>query len=286
MKTILVPTESHESMRAALTTALVLARRFDSYIEGFALRFRFNEFIAVDMAGAIPLETLRQESIDEARRARVLFEAFMREHGVPRSEATAASSSSPVASLSYAWFDDAPEGEDFVGSRGRVFDVIVMSRSDVDSIGLHERAIESGLFDSGRPILIAARTPPQQIGINVLVAWNCSTEQARITAFAMPLLRKAERITVLHVEGGTAVPGPNAAQATQYLQRNGLAAALMTVGLEGRSTGEAILATAQSLGCDLLIKGAYTQSRLRQMIFGGATRHILKNATLPVLMAN
>jgi nucleotide-binding universal stress UspA family protein len=286
MKTILVPTESQGSMRAALTTALMLARRFDSYIEGFALRARVNEFIAVDMAGAIPLETLREESVDEARRARTLFESFMREHDVPRSETATASLFAPVSSLSYGWLDDAPEGEDFVGSRGRVFDLIVMSRSEANSIGLHDKAIESGLFDSGRPILIAAQTPPREIGANVLIAWNCSTEQARTTAFAMPLLRKAERITVLHVEGGTAVPGPSAAQATQYLQRNGLNATLRTVGLEGRSTGEAILATAQSLGCDLLIKGAYTQSRLRQMIFGGATRHILKHATLPLLMAN
>ena len=286
MKTILVPTESHESMRSALATALLLARRFDSYIEGFALRFRINEFVAVDMAGAIPLETLREESVDEARRARALFEAFMRERGVPRSDAPVASLSSPAASLSYGWFDDAPEGEDFVGSRGRVFDVIVMSRSEANSVGLHDRAIESGLFDSGRPILIAAQTPPREIGANALIAWNCSTEQARTTGFAMPLLRKAERITVLHVEGGTAVPGPSAAQATQYLQRNGLNAVLMTVALDGRSTGEAILAAAQSLGCDLLVKGAYTQSRLRQMIFGGATRHILKHARLPVLMAN
>src|SRR5499427_1806437 len=108
MKTILVPTESHESMRSALATALVLARRFDSYIEGFALRFRVNEFIAVDMAGAIPLETLREESVDEARRARLLFEAFMREHAVPRSD-------SLVALLSHGWLEDAPEGEDCVG---------------------------------------------------------------------------------------------------------------------------------------------------------------------------
>ena len=51
MKAILVPTESHDAMRPALATALLLARRFDSYIEGFALRFRVNEFVAVDMAG-------------------------------------------------------------------------------------------------------------------------------------------------------------------------------------------------------------------------------------------
>ena len=279
MKTILVPTESHGGMQSALATALMLARRFDSYIEGFALRFRINEFVAVDMAGAIPLETLREESIDEARRSRALFEAFMQHNGVPGADRSA-------GALSFGWRDDAPEGEGFVGSLGRVFDVIVMSRSAASSNGLHDKAIEAGLFDSGRPILIAAPSPPSQIGTNVVVAWNCSTEQARTTALAMPLLRTAARVTVLHVEGGAAVAGPGADEAARYLQRNGIAAQLMTVGLDGRTTGEAILATAKTLDCDLLIKGAYTQSRLRQMIFGGATRHILANATLPVLMAN
>jgi nucleotide-binding universal stress UspA family protein len=71
-----------------------------------------------------------------------------------------------------------------------------------------------------------------------------------------------------------------------HLRRNGIDAKPMSVGLEGRNTGEAILAAAQSQGCDLLVKGAYTQSRLRQMIFGGATSHILANATLPVVMAH
>jgi nucleotide-binding universal stress UspA family protein len=279
MKTILVPTESHDTMRPALATALLMARRFNSYIEGFALRFRVNEFVAVDMAGAIPLESLREESLDEARRARVLFESFMQENGVPRADRD-------TAALSFGWLNDAPEGEGFVGSHGRVFDIIVMGRSETHSPGLHDKAIEAGLFESGRPLLIAPPSPPRQIATNILVAWNCSTEQARTIAFAMPLLHQAERVTVLNVEGGAAVPGPSAAQIVSYLQRNGIAAAPMTVGLDGRNTGEVILATAQSLGCDLLIKGAYTQSRLRQMIFGGATRHILANAALPVVMAN
>ena len=110
-----------------------------------------------------------------------------------------------------------------------------------------------------------------------------STEQARATAFAMPVLQQAERVTVLTVEGGTAVPGPTGEQLCRYLQAHGIPATASTAGLDGRSTGEVILSTASSLGCDLLIKGAYTQSRLRQMIFGGATRHILARATIPVL---
>jgi len=279
MKTILVPMESHDQTRAGLAAALMLAERFESYIEGFALRFRVNEFIAVDMAGAIPLETLREESLDEGRRARAMFEAFMADHGVPRNRAG-------DGGPSWGWREDAPEGEDFVGSHGRVFDLIVMSRSEARSGGLHERAVESGLFDSGRPVLIAGPDTFERIATNVLVHWNGSTEQARATAFAMPLLRQAERITVLRVEGGQGVPGPSAMEATRHLQCNGLNASLMTVPLDGRSTGEAVLAAAATIGCDLLVKGAYTQSRLRQMIFGGATRHILANATLPVLMAN
>jgi nucleotide-binding universal stress UspA family protein len=262
-----------------LEAALMLARRFNSYIEGFALRFRVNEFVAVDMAGAIPLESLRDENLEEARRARQIFESFMDEKKVPRANAAA-------SSLSFGWLDDAPEGESVVGSYGRVFDVIVMGRPEVKSIGLHVRALESGLFESGRPVLLAPPVPPRQLGTNVLIAWNCSTEQARTTALAMPLLKSAERVTVLTVKGGNEVPGPPGDQAVQYLQRNGIAATLLTVDVAGRTTGEAVLAAAQSLGCDLLVKGAYTQSRLRQLIFGGATRHIIAHATLPVLMAN
>ena len=102
----------------------------------------------------------------------------------------------------------------------------------------------------------------------------------------MPLLQKADRVTVLTVTGGTAVSGPSAEQLIRYLQRNGIAAEPLTVELDGKNTGEAILATAESLGCDLLIKGAYTQNRLREMIFGGATQHVLANAALPVLLAH
>ncbi len=70
MKTILVPMEPHEGMSAVLETALLLARKRGSYIEGFPLRFGISEFVAVDPAGSIPLESYRQESQEEAAQAR------------------------------------------------------------------------------------------------------------------------------------------------------------------------------------------------------------------------
>ena len=145
--------------------------------------------------------------------------------------------------------------------------------------------LEAALFDSGRPVLVVPKAAPQTLARNVLVAWNRSTQQARTNAFALPLLRLAEKVTVLTVEGGT-VPGPSAEEAACHLRRNGIKATALTVKRGARTPGEIILDHATALGCDLLFKSAYTQSRLRQMIFGGATRHILANATLPVLMAH
>jgi nucleotide-binding universal stress UspA family protein len=279
MKTILVPMEPHEGMSAVLETALLLARKRGSYIEGFPLRFGISEFVAVDPAGSIPLESYRQESQEEAAQARRVFETFMQDRGIPRTSGAA-------GGLSCGWLDDAPEGESFVGSYGRVFDITVLSRPDANTIGLHNRAIESGLFESGRPILLSPPVPTKDIATNVMVHWNCSTEQARATAFAMPLLLQAQRVTVLTVSGGQAVPGPTAEQLLKYLQHNGIPAKPMTVALEGRNTGEAVLRAAKAEGCDLLVKGAFTQSRLRQMIFGGTTSYILAKAELPVLMAH
>ena len=168
----------------------------------------------------------------------------------------------------------------------RAFDVTVMSRSDVNAAGACRRAIKSALFESGRPVLLSPPDAPTSIAKNIFIHWNGSTEQARVNAFAMPLLRLAERVTVLSVIGGQEVPGPSADQIVEQLQHNEIAAKLMSVELEDRSTSEAVLDAAREQGCDLLVKGAFTRNRLRQMIFGGATSHIMEHADVPVLMAH
>jgi nucleotide-binding universal stress UspA family protein len=145
--------------------------------------------------------------------------------------------------------------------------------------------LEAALFESGKPVLLVPKTAPTVLGRNILVAWNGSTEQAHTNTCAMPLLKRAEQVTVLASEGHIS-DGPSAEQAALHLRRNGVKATALTVKTGDRTTGEVILDYTASLGCDLLVKSAYTQSRLRQMIFGGATRHILAHASLPVLMAH
>ena len=280
MKTILVPTEHGSTMVSALDTALLLARKFDSCIEGFPLRPAVADLVAMDPDSGLTMVAVRENDAEMIRQAEALFRTFMENNRLPRR------SGEGPASLSWSWLADAPSGHDFVGSYGRVFDMIVLARPGDEWQSPSMITLESALFESGRPVLIAPPSSPRTLGANILVAWNNSTEQARTMADAMPLLHLAERITILTVEGAT-VAGPSGEQMAYSLMLNGIAAATMTLKPTGKRTaGETILGKADELGCDLIIKGAYTQSRLRQMIFGGTTRHILANAKLPVLMAH
>ncbi len=278
MKTILIPTEDHDAMPAVLEAARLVARTFDSYMEGFAVHPAAGTYVAVEPVSSLAISGAYEHDAELASQARTIFESFMRTHDVP------AAGSGDAAAYSYGWPRSEAEDDLFIGSYGRLFDLIALGRPGRAAQNPRMPPLEAALFDSGRPALIVPPAVPKSIGRNVLVAWNRSTEQATTNAFALPLLRLAEQVTVLEVEGGT-TPGPSAEQAALHLRRNGIKATALTKKPGGRSVGEAVLDHATSIGADLLVKGAYTQSRLRQMMFGGATRHILANANLPVLMA-
>ena len=146
-KTILVPIEQHDRMNATLETALLLARKFESYVEGFALRVELPTAFAVGDVAAVPIPALEHDIAENEQRGRSLFENFMQAHGVPRG--------ADAKALSSGWLDNAPEGDHFVGSHGRLFDVIVLGKPGRDPQGPRMTTLEAGLFESGRPVLIA-----------------------------------------------------------------------------------------------------------------------------------
>jgi nucleotide-binding universal stress UspA family protein len=290
MKTILIPTEDHASMPAVLETARLIAQRFGSYMEGFAVYPAAADFVAVDPVSSLTIASMQEGDEEIERLAQGLFESFMQAHAVPSVHAVpnihaVPSADRGPAAYSYGWIRPGAHGDALIGSHGRLFDLIVMGRPGRAPQDPRMPPLEAALFESGRPVLIALASAPQVVGGNVLVAWNGSTEQTRTTAFALPLLREAREVTVLSVEGGM-TPGPTGEEFAHYLRSNAVAATAVTAAPGTRTTGETILDHAKTHGCDLLVKGAYTQSRLRQMVFGGATRHILASATLPVLMAH
>ncbi len=282
---ILVPLEESEILESVLATALVFAKRYDSYIEGLCIRPTLAGAVAVGFEGGAAAlsgteEQFEQEQRMRADRLQAQFQEFVAQNNIPEAQGNS-------TKLCARWVEDEASGIGIFGQRARVFDLTVVGRPMPGAMTPAMNTLETVLFESGRPVLIAPPTIPQDIGRHVVIAWNGGTETARAIAFAKPVLREADRITVLAVEGGM-VPGPSAEDVKVNLQRDDVAVDVREI--PGRRSaadaGDIILKETMEVGGDMLIKGGYTQSRLRQMIFGGATSQILANAEIPVLMAH
>ena len=278
MKSILVPVEPHDTIRAALDCACLAAKRFSSHVTGVAVGPAYATILAADPMGVAPIPRADWHDEELAQKAAKLFEGAMTDHGIP---AASAGGTGPR----HSWLGGEPQTDGYVGSQGRVADLTVVARPTGSQLSARMTTLESALFESGRPLLITPPTAPKSIGERVIIAWNQSTETARCVALAMPFLEKAQSVLVLSIEGW-AVPGPSGKALTAHLVENGIKAEERTVPARPPTNGQALLAYAKELDCDLLVKGAYTQSRLRQMIFGGATSHILAAAECPVFMSH
>jgi nucleotide-binding universal stress UspA family protein len=270
--------EEHLFIHSVLETALRLGRTLGGYIEGMAITPNLPPYIASDIAiGDISFldpEVRRQR----AEASRQMFETFMMAQGVARPD-------TGTPGLSFGWRGGDLAEDDFVGHYARAFDITVLGRPSDEANQPRPPTVEAALFESGRPVLLVPPTPPTSLGTTVVIAWNRSTETARTVALAMPLLARAQRAVVIDFEDW-GVSGPSAQDLSRTLTRNGLSVETRSLPNPHGHAGEAILSATVSLGGDLLVKGAYTQSRLRQFIFGGATSHILSNTTVPVLMAH
>lgn len=277
MKKILVPVEAHDTMRSVLETAFLAARRFGSTVEGAALRPNIADFVVPDPMGALVVQPPQWNEAEAGRLARQRFEKFAMDWQGP-----AAGAGSPI----FSWRAGASLDDISLASTARLYDLTVLGRPGTGRDAPRMTTLETALFESGRPVIVAPPKPPSSLGDNILVHWNASTETARTIAFSMPFLVQAKSVTVLAVDGAMA-PGPAVKEVIDYFGAHGITAT--AVGMKaanGQQAGEMILAHAKRTGADLLLKGAYTQSRLRQMIFGGATSHILAAAELPVIMAH
>ena len=175
---------------------------------------------------------------------------------------------------------------------GRFADIIVIGRpgqsAENSTTAFLNTALECALFGTPRPVLIVPPGWKNALPIHngpVLVAWNGSLEADRAVGAALPILKDASRVVVAvgkeRRSGDADVAGLSA-----YLERHGIRAAVATSQIDAGSAGAYILDQAKENGASLLVYGAYTHSRLREFVLGGATQHVCAHAHLPVLMAH
>lgn len=281
MHTMLVPFCDDDLAEVALNAALALASRTNGHIEGLHA-WRTPQVIAGEGV-VFPSESLSrmaEEGQQFANRARERFNRIAKDHGVVFRDVDSASDA-----VTCSWREGEGIEAEIVGDYGRLFDLIVMGRSVNATTADWKTTVEAGLFESGRPVLIACPGADAEFGSKIMIGWNGATETARTIAVTMPLLVQAEIVTVLTIEGGTVI-GPTGEQVAQHLRRSGVKASAETRNTGGRSVGDAMVAACNDTGANLLIKGAFTNSRLRQMIFGGATRDIIEKSNVTTILAH
>lgn len=235
--------------------------------------------LSIHIAGDL-MERQEQSLNDAEQDARAAFEDFLRDNLL---SAGAAPGMSAAPSASWMTLEGHPA--DVIGLRGGAYDVIVTGQPS-GAHGIGRITAEAALFATGRPVIFAPPLPPQRIGQTVLVAWNRGMQATRAFHAAKALLlHKAGRVRILSITTG-AKQGPAADEMARNLRWHGIRADVVELSPDYRAVGEVLLAEASAIHADLLVMGAFSHSRLRQLILGGVTRHVFEHAELPVLMAH
>lgn len=272
-KDILVYADAAPDMAARLDAASLLAKAQDAHL--VALHVDVIPFTPVDLLGTgVTAELLqwqaqmRQERIEAARHA---VQAAEKRHG-----------------LAIEWRKANGNIEDAVLEHGLYFDLIVLPQdSSLTDLQAAAPMVGNIVIAAGRPVLVVPKDyTGAAIGRRVLVAWKPSAEAARAVHDALPLLQQAEAVMVMRANPDPEEPAHNPGfDLATHLARHGVKVTVTPVLMPDTSAGEAILDQARAMRADLIVMGAYGHSRLRELVFGGATRSLLQAPPVPVLMS-
>ncbi len=283
-KTILVPATASDSDNAVFSSALTVARAFDAHLEFLHVRVdpaAMAATMATDGSGAAMITGLVERIDDEAGQrenaARQLFQRFCEREHLVTAEAP---SGQPAPSA--RWLGQVGDEAYWVAHYGRSADLVVIGRP-VEAQGVAADTIESVLLGSGRPVLIPPATPLAALPETIVIAWKAAPEAARAVTAAMPLLSAAKQILIVTVAEEQGLSDEEGARLATGLRWHGLNASTRHLQPDTGGAVDTLLAAALEHQA-LIVMGAYGRSRLREWIFGGFTRHVLRGAEVPVLM--
>lgn len=285
---LLLPMTGTAAGEAALATALLVARIWNAHVHCLHVRVDARDVAPLageGLSGAMIEEMMaatERESGDRAGRVRALFDRFAATAGditIADSAETALKSGGPTLSFESI----AGREEDIVAQQSRLYDMAVVPHPEADEDVSSSDALHAVLFDSGRPVLIAPREAPKTLGTRVCCAWNGSAESAAAIDAALPWLHRADARRILYSDEYQR-RGPKVEGILAYLHWHEISAEAMQFKPMTKDVGAGLLGAVRDFNADLLCMGAYSHSRLRQLILGGVTRHVLENSDVPVLM--
>ncbi len=285
VRKFLLPVSSTASAEAALQAGLLLARMWNAHLEVLHIQSDTREiapFAGEGLSGALIEDMMTATEREGGARARGLQELFAMATEAAAVPVGAAHHGASEPSASFTTLIG--REEQLVAFKARLADLTIVPHPLAGEDVAAAEALHAVLFDSGRPVLLAPVAPPESIGKRIAIAWNGTSNAASALASAMPFVRQAQAVRIL-VSEDYSRPGPSGHEVREYISHHGVEADIAAFRPIDRNTGAGLLAAARDFGADLMSMGAYsTASRLRQLILGGITRHVLENAQISVLM--
>jgi nucleotide-binding universal stress UspA family protein len=277
-KTVLVHVDQSRHAPTRLRYAARLALAENAHLLGVAVtgisRFVYDDK-AIDLGRTIVAAHL-DVLLEKANAALRQFDELARAMGVLSCE-------------SRLLHDDAAGG---MARQARYADITVLSQTDPDDPAARVVADlpQSVMLYSARPLIVLPYAGNiERMPNHILVAWDASIEATRAVACALPLLRRAGKVSVVGftrvrdaAHGDVAEAG---AEIAAFLMRHGINA-----DLKHQSTsidvGNALLSLAADVHADLIVMGGYGHTRFREVLLGGVTETLLHAMTVPVLLSH
>jgi nucleotide-binding universal stress UspA family protein len=267
---------SPEDVRAthpATRYAVEMARVHDAHLTALIVEIAVEAPVRLYSGGVLPdLDPLRKSHHAAALQDAESFSAEAGRAGI-RHEAVSARAS-------------AADAGEIVADRARVHDLTILPAlrgAPEDQLSV----VEDCLFSSGRPVLLVPETTRSFRAENVVIAWDGTAPAVRAAHDALPLLQRAAGTTVVTIaEENAGLHEGMGRELCTHLGRHGVRASFRRFDSRGRAIGAAIVEAAKELEADLLVMGGFAHSRLRDLVLGGATRHILNATPMPAFLSH
>jgi nucleotide-binding universal stress UspA family protein len=291
IKRILLPLPGSADHSGEIDTALSAAKAVGAHVEALFIsepppptrvRMTAGDFAYGGRTTAAGPLTWHAEERDRlAQEARKRFTSVCAQKSIPVLAANGQPSALPAAS----WHEAEGSYVDVAVARAAAFDLMVAASAAVmESL---KAIAEQSLLQTRRPVLLAPTRLENRLTDTAMIAWDESPECWRAVSAGLPFLRLAKSVQVISVDRNADRRSASQAEALAYLRCHDIAATARVIAPDLRSVGDTLLAAAGEGDVGLLVMGAYSHSRLREMLLGGVTRHILQNAVArPVLLAH
>lgn len=284
-KTILLPIRESSTAASLMETSISMAIRNDGHVDLLYVQSdpeHLIPFTAIGISGSMRQTITESAATAAATQGDELKQSFI--ELCERYKISVQPRGTGIGKPTADFLEHTGRRDELIGKYGRLADLIIVPQPIKTTPP--PSSFEAALRETGRPVLMVQRDKVLDVpGKRLAIGWNSSREAAQAISSMLSNLKRADKVYVLSSEKRMKQP-INADEACVYLSCHGVSAETAIIDTKRQSPGEALLSRSRELECDRLIVGGYSRPKIRDLIMGGVTGHLLAHSDLPVIFVH